>query len=460
MQDEPLDLVVTSLDNSIATPTLNGYLLTVTGQKPGNTTIQITGTDSTDQTASTTFLVIVKDPAPQIGTHSLSKLLETFQRSIQSNDVLAMTGPTTTDTLNGAHRDHIYISSLSKKCPANKVQAIRSNYDQLQRKHILTDIRFGISYEDIQEQETTAHVNALIFFISIGRPNTRSQPYLDLPPQSFSIEAIKLSSGWVIDNIPEILEQAAKLTGIADWPKVRWQPPNLVLSSSSPPITFNLNAEPHLFESPSNMPLTYTVRVSFITGFQGIKATVQDTFLTLTPQPWGDNTLILTADNASGGTADLFLEIQVKREAPITTSDSAQVIQGEFIDIPVLQNDRAISPESLTIISTSQGAKSQSIQILNKNQIRYAPKQGATGTDRFTYRVADNQGNLADGFVFVFIQAQKVTPDFNRDGRVNFSDFILFASAFGSTDSNYDLDGDGQVSFPDFILFGQAFDTQ
>jgi len=47
--------------------------------------------------------------------------------------------------------------------------------------------------------------------------------------------------------------------------------------------------------------------------------------------------------------------------------------------------------------------------------------------------------------------------DFNNDGQTDFSDFILFAAAFGSNDPNYDLNGDGQVSFPDFILFGSAF---
>jgi hypothetical protein len=49
------------------------------------------------------------------------------------------------------------------------------------------------------------------------------------------------------------------------------------------------------------------------------------------------------------------------------------------------------------------------------------------------------------------------SPDFDGDGVVAFSDFILFASAFGTTDVLYDLDGNGTVDFGDFIQFATAF---
>ncbi|MDP6779864.1 MAG: FG-GAP-like repeat-containing protein [Candidatus Latescibacteria bacterium] len=47
--------------------------------------------------------------------------------------------------------------------------------------------------------------------------------------------------------------------------------------------------------------------------------------------------------------------------------------------------------------------------------------------------------------------------DFNGDGLINFSDFVLFASAFGGADPAYDLDGDGVVAFGDFVRFASAF---
>ena len=49
------------------------------------------------------------------------------------------------------------------------------------------------------------------------------------------------------------------------------------------------------------------------------------------------------------------------------------------------------------------------------------------------------------------------SADFNSDGNVNFADFVLFASAFGSTDARFDLDSDGRVGFTDFVLFANAF---
>ena len=47
--------------------------------------------------------------------------------------------------------------------------------------------------------------------------------------------------------------------------------------------------------------------------------------------------------------------------------------------------------------------------------------------------------------------------DFDDSGRVDFSDFLLFAAAFGSTDPRFDLDGDGNVAFSDFVRFAFLF---
>ena len=47
--------------------------------------------------------------------------------------------------------------------------------------------------------------------------------------------------------------------------------------------------------------------------------------------------------------------------------------------------------------------------------------------------------------------------DFDGDGSVGFTDFLLFAIAFDSTDTKCDLDGDGSVGFSDFLLFALEF---
>ena len=55
------------------------------------------------------------------------------------------------------------------------------------------------------------------------------------------------------------------------------------------------------------------------------------------------------------------------------------------------------------------------------------------------------------------------SPDFDGDGVVGISDFLLFVSAFGSRegqedyDAKYDLNGDGQIGIGDFLSFVSDF---
>ena len=52
---------------------------------------------------------------------------------------------------------------------------------------------------------------------------------------------------------------------------------------------------------------------------------------------------------------------------------------------------------------------------------------------------------------------QPADVDYDGSGIVDFGDFVLFAQAFGSTQSLYDLDGSGRVDFADFVLFSGLF---
>ena len=53
--------------------------------------------------------------------------------------------------------------------------------------------------------------------------------------------------------------------------------------------------------------------------------------------------------------------------------------------------------------------------------------------------------------------------DFDGDGSVEFSDFLLFAEGFGRSagdegwDARFDLDGNNDVCFSDFLIFAQQF---
>ena len=56
-----------------------------------------------------------------------------------------------------------------------------------------------------------------------------------------------------------------------------------------------------------------------------------------------------------------------------------------------------------------------------------------------------------------FTATAKATTDFDGDGVTDFSDFFLFAEAFGGSDPRFDLDGNGTVDFADFLRFVDAF---
>jgi len=72
----------------------------------------------------------------------------------------------------------------------------------------------------------------------------------------------------------------------------------------------------------------------------------------------------------------------------------------------------------------------------------------------------DGAGNAAEPFrttVLVEPPPPLPTGDFSGDGLVDFTDFFLFADAFGSENPAYDLDQSGMVDFGDFFLFADAF---
>ena len=74
-----------------------------------------------------------------------------------------------------------------------------------------------------------------------------------------------------------------------------------------------------------------------------------------------------------------------------------------------------------------------------------------------------NDGTVLLWDMSLYITPQTPNPDFNSDGRVDLSDFLLFASQFGLSrgdeqyDAKYDLDGDGTIGFGDFLIFGGSF---
>ena len=79
------------------------------------------------------------------------------------------------------------------------------------------------------------------------------------------------------------------------------------------------------------------------------------------------------------------------------------------------------------------------------------------GQTTLTLQLAD-PGGLVD-IQTVNVIGNAIQGDFDGSGDVGFTDFLLFAGAFGNPDADpkFDLDGSGLVDFPDFLLFAANF---
>ncbi len=90
--------------------------------------------------------------------------------------------------------------------------------------------------------------------------------------------------------------------------------------------------------------------------------------------------------------------------------------------------------------------------------------QGLAISPTGTVLIADRSNHRVRELSIQFDLPNLFTPpeksaDFNADGQLDFSDFLLFINAFGNTDAQFDLNSDGLVNLNDFILFASALET-
>ena len=85
-------------------------------------------------------------------------------------------------------------------------------------------------------------------------------------------------------------------------------------------------------------------------------------------------------------------------------------------------------------------------------------------TIRLTRAILSRDGQFETISLNVTVALLSVpSPDFDGDGRVGFTDFVLFASRFGSTpgdgtyEAKYDLNIDHAIGFSDFVIFAHDF---
>ena len=151
--------------------------------------------------------------------------------------------------------------------------------------------------------------------------------------------------------------------------------------------------------------------------------------------------------------------------------DAMQVLYEGFDPGSVLPNAQVLAlpstnPTAIEVSLVSFGGKA-AVDSGLVGSIRFRTTSAFSGTTLRLVRAELGRGGQREEVTLnntsVTLQLAALTPDFNGDGRVDLSDFLLFASQFGLSrgdeqyDAKYDLDGDGTIGFGDFLIFGRSF---
>ena len=135
-------------------------------------------------------------------------------------------------------------------------------------------------------------------------------------------------------------------------------------------------------------------------------------FVTYTPAAGfqGEESFTYTVSDGSDS-ATATVTVTVNNDAPVAQADTAETRSGESVQIDVLANDSDPNGDELDLVAVS-GADNGTASIVG-DQIRYAPNDGFTGTDSFTYTVRDAGGAEATAEVMVTVssQAPVAAPD-------------------------------------------------
>ena len=222
-------------------------------------------------------------------------------------------------------------------------------------------------------------------------------------------------------------------------------------------------------------------------GPKGVETSLNHISVTLQLAAQAISSLSLDGDGAAGDQAVTSLDVSSGAVVSIEVFgkdiqnadgislrfeyDAAQMLYEGFEPGGVLSNAQVLSlpdtnPTAIEISLVSFGGKAAVDSGLVGN-IRFRTTSAFSGTTLRLVRAELGRGGQREEVMLdntsVTLQLVALTPDFNGDGRVDLSDFLLFVSQFGLSrgdeqyDAKYDLDGDGTIGFGDFLIFGRSF---
>ena len=150
--------------------------------------------------------------------------------------------------------------------------------------------------------------------------------------------------------------------------------------------------------------------------------------------------------------------------------DASQVVYEGFEVGDVLPNAQALPEQgtnpTFVEISTASFGGQAAVNSGLVGTIRFRTLTAFSSTAIRLVRADLGRGGQIESTTLnlrVALLLQVLTPDFDGDGRVGFSDFLAFAGLFGARqgdgryEARYDLDSNGAIGFSDFLIFGSSF---
>jgi hypothetical protein len=126
----------------------------------------------------------------------------------------------------------------------------------------------------------------------------------------------------------------------------------------------------------------------------------------------GSDSFVYEISDGRGGVASAAVTVNVDAQVnlpPVAAPDTATTDAGVAVTIAVLANDSDPDGGTVSVVGASSGSNGSTVLNLG-GSVTYTPNAGFSGSDSFSYSIADGQGGTALGVVTVTVNAPPPPP--------------------------------------------------
>ncbi len=185
-----------------------------------------------------------------------------------------------------------------------------------------------------------------------------------------------------------------------------------------------------------------SLTIKSVTNATNGKVEIKDGKIIYTPNSNfnGKDSFTYTIEDSSAtqSSATVNIVIDSINDAPLAKNDNVNTKYETKVTINVLENDRDIDGDNLTIKSVTE-AKNGNVEIKD-GKIEYTPNSGFSGNDLFNYQIKDSNGANSTGTVNIIVESKPNTPPVANEDSVKTDEDKEITIDVLSNDS--DNDGD------------------